>query len=263
MMRGLPEKKPIAGVRHTIAVASGKGGVGKSTMAVNLAIALSLLGKRVGLLDADIYGPSLPTMMNLRGPPEADFDKKMLRPLVNYGISCMSMGFLLDEGSAVVWRGLMIMKALEQLIRQVDWSGNDILVIDMPPGTGDTQLTITQQIPLAGAVIVSTPQDIALLDAKKGIDMFNKVQVPILGLIQNMSMFECPNCHHQTHIFGEGGVKDTAVRLGVPFLGDVPLHREIMEGADKGRPVTVTDPHSKYAQTFMDIGKVLLERLDY
>ncbi|KAJ3342267.1 hypothetical protein HDU93_002740 [Gonapodya sp. JEL0774] len=283
MMRGLPEKKPIDGVRHTIAVASGKGGVGKSTLAVNLAIALSLLGKRVGLLDADIYGPSLPMMMNLRGKPEVDREKKMLRPMVNYGISCMSMGFLLEEGSAVVWRGLMIMKALEQLIRQVDWSGHDVLVIDMPPGTGDTQLTITQQIPLTGAVIVSTPQDIALLDAKKGVDMFQKVDVPvrpfwfdtilptswksdecsqILGLVQNMSVFECPNCHHSTHIFGDGGVEQVAAQLGVPLLGDVPIRREIMVGADEGRPVTLANSDTPYGKAFLDIGKRVLQRIE-
>ncbi|XP_035183631.1 iron-sulfur protein NUBPL isoform X2 [Oxyura jamaicensis] len=220
LSRGLPKQKPIEGVKQVLVVASGKGGVGKSTAAVNIALALAANDstKEVGLLDADIYGPSIPKMMNLKGNPELT-PKNLMRPLKNYGIACMSMGFLIDETAPVVWRGLMVMSAVEKLLRQVDWGRLDYLVIDMPPGTGDVQLSVSQNIPVAGAVIISTPQDVALLDARKGAEMFRKVRVPVLGLVQNMSVFQCPKCKHETHIFGADGVRDLAKTLGLDVLG--------------------------------------------
>nr|XP_015206085.1 PREDICTED: iron-sulfur protein NUBPL isoform X2 [Lepisosteus oculatus] len=221
MARGLPRQRPIPGVKQVIVVASGKGGVGKSTTAVNLALGLAAndLEKSVGLLDADVYGPSIPKLMNLRGNPELT-DKNLMRPLVNFGIPCMSMGFLVEDTAPVVWRGLMVMSAIEKLLRQVDWGTLDYLVVDMPPGTGDVQLSVTQNIPIAGAVVVSTPQDLALLDARRGAEMFRKVNVPVLGLIQNMSVFQCPKCQHQSHIFGADGARELAESLGVEVLGD-------------------------------------------
>nr|XP_023646719.1 iron-sulfur protein NUBPL isoform X4 [Paramormyrops kingsleyae] len=243
--RGLPKLKPVAGVKQTIVVASGKGGVGKSTTAVNLALGLVVNdpSKKVGILDADVYGPSVPKLMNLKGSPELT-ENNLMRPLVNFGIPCMSMGFLVDETAPIVWRGLMVMSAIEKLLRQVHWGNLDYLVIDMPPGTGDVQLSITQNIPIAGAVIVSTPQDIALLDARRGAEMFRKVNVPVLGLVQNMSVFQCPKCLHQTHIFGEDGVKELASTLGVEVLGDIPLHINIMKMSDLGQPVVLSSPDS-------------------
>ncbi|XP_067390443.1 iron-sulfur cluster transfer protein NUBPL isoform X3 [Emydura macquarii macquarii] len=220
MSRGLPKQKPIEGVKQVLVFASGKGGVGKSSTAVNIALALAANDstKAVGLLDADVYGPSIPKMMNLKGNPELS-PKNLMRPLKNYGIACMSMGFLVEETAPVVWRGLMVMSAIEKLLRQVDWGQLDYLVIDMPPGTGDVQLSVSQNIPVTGAVIVSTPQDIALLDARKGAEMFRKVHVPVLGLVQNMSVFQCPKCKHETHIFGADGVRDLAETLGLDVLG--------------------------------------------
>ncbi|KAG7510083.1 iron-sulfur protein NUBPL [Solea senegalensis] len=245
MAKGLPRQKPITGVKQVIVVASGKGGVGKSTTAVNLALALMAndSSKSVGLLDADVYGPSIPKLMNLKGNPELS-DNNLMIPLTNYGVPCMSMGFLVDDAAPIVWRGLMVMSAMEKLLRQVDWGSLDYLVIDMPPGTGDVQLSITQNIPVAGAVIVSTPQDIALLDARRGAEMFKKVNVPILGLVQNMSVFHCPKCQHQTHIFGSDGARQLAHTLGEEFLGDVPLHLNIRESSDRGQPVVVSCPQS-------------------
>ncbi|KAJ0063180.1 hypothetical protein NL108_013363, partial [Boleophthalmus pectinirostris] len=245
MARGLPKQKPISGVKQIILVASGKGGVGKSTTAVNLALGLSAndSSKSVGLLDADVYGPSIPKLMNLKGSPDLT-DNNLMIPLMNYGIPCMSMGFLVDEMAPIVWRGLMVMSAIEKLLRQVDWGELDFLVVDMPPGTGDVQLSISQNVPVAGAVIVSTPQDIALLDARRGAEMFNKVHVPVIGLVQNMSVFQCPNCLHQTHIFGSDGAKNLALSMGVHFLGDVPLHLSIRETSDSGKPVVVSAPDS-------------------
>ncbi|XP_025058242.1 iron-sulfur protein NUBPL isoform X2 [Alligator sinensis] len=220
MSRGLPKQKPIEGVKQVLVLASGKGGVGKSTTAVNIALALAANDstKSVGLLDADVYGPSIPRMMHLKGNPELT-SQNLMRPLKNYGIECMSMGFLVEETAPVVWRGLMVMSAIEKLLRQVEWGQLDYLVIDMPPGTGDVQLSVSQNIPIAGAVIVSTPQDIALLDARKGAEMFRKVHVPVLGLVQNMSVFQCPKCKHETHIFGTDGVRDLAKTLGLDVLG--------------------------------------------
>ncbi|XP_042297035.1 iron-sulfur protein NUBPL isoform X3 [Sceloporus undulatus] len=245
MARGLPKQTPIEGVKQVLVVASGKGGVGKSTTAVNIALALAANDstKAVGLLDADVYGPSIPKMMNLKGSPEVT-PKNLMRPLVNYGIACMSMGFLIEETAPIVWRGLMVMSAIEKLLRQVDWNHLDYLVIDMPPGTGDVQLSVSQNIPVAGAVIVSTPQDIALLDARRGTEMFRKVNVPVLGLVQNMSIFQCPKCKHETHIFGADGVKNLASDLGLDILGDVPLHVHIRETSDAGKPIVVSQPQS-------------------
>ncbi|XP_072344483.1 iron-sulfur cluster transfer protein NUBPL isoform X2 [Scyliorhinus torazame] len=219
MARGLPKQKVIPGVKQVIVVASGKGGVGKSTTAVNLALGLAADNLVVGLLDADVYGPSIPRMMNLRGNPELT-DSNLMRPLVNFGIVCMSMGFLVEEAAPIVWRGLMVMSAIEKLVRQVDWGHLDYLVIDLPPGTGDVQLSISQNVPISGAVIVSTPQDIALLDAQRAAEMFRKVNVPVLGIVQNMSVFQCPKCKYETHIFGADGAKVLATQLGLDVLGE-------------------------------------------
>ncbi|XP_052594464.1 iron-sulfur protein NUBPL isoform X2 [Peromyscus californicus insignis] len=246
MSRGLPKQKPIEGVREVIVVASGKGGVGKSTTAVNLALALAAndSSKAVGLLDVDVYGPSIPKMMNLKGNPELS-PNNLMRPLLNYGIACMSMGFLVEETAPLVWRGLMVMSAIEKLLRQVDWGQLDYLVVDMPPGTGDVQLSVSQNIPISGAVIVSTPQDIALMDARKGAEMFRKVHVPVLGLVQNMSVFQCPKCKHKTHIFGADGARKLAQTLDLDVLGDVPLHLSIREASDMGQPVVFAHPESE------------------
>ncbi|KAG5857474.1 hypothetical protein ANANG_G00019840 [Anguilla anguilla] len=262
MARGLPKQKPVAGVKQVIVVASGKGGVGKSTTAVNLALGISANDqtKSVGLLDADVFGPSIPKLMNLKGNPELT-EKNLMRPLMNFGIPCMSMGFLVEETAPIVWRGLMVMSAIEKLLRQVDWGHLDYLVVDMPPGTGDVQLTITQNIPVAGAVIVSTPQDIALLDARRGAEMFRKVNVPVLGLVQNMSVFQCPNCQHQTHIFGEDGARELARTLGVDVLGDVPLHLNIREMSDRGQPVVVSSPDSPEAEAYRKVASAVVQRL--
>ncbi|KAF7252036.1 Iron-sulfur protein NUBPL [Varanus komodoensis] len=262
MARGLPKQKPIEGVKDVLVIASGKGGVGKSTTAVNVALALAANDstKVVGLLDADVYGPSIPKMMNLKGSPEVT-PKNLMRPLVNYGITCMSMGFLVEETAPIVWRGLMVMSAIEKLLRQVDWQQLDYLVIDMPPGTGDVQLSISQNIPIAGAVIVSTPQDIALLDAHKGAEMFRKVNVPVLGLVQNMSVFQCPKCKHETHIFGADGVRNLASNLGLDVLGDIPLHIQIRETSDAGKPVVVAEPESDVAQAYLKIAAEIVKRL--
>uniref|UniRef100_A0A671VZ46 Iron-sulfur cluster transfer protein NUBPL n=1 Tax=Sparus aurata TaxID=8175 RepID=A0A671VZ46_SPAAU len=263
MAKGLPKQKPITGVKQVIVVASGKGGVGKSTTAVNLALGLMINNpsKSVGLLDADVYGPSIPKLMNLKGNPELS-DNNLMIPLTNYGIPCMSMGFLVDDVAPIVWRGLMVMSAIEKLLRQVDWGSLDYLVVDMPPGTGDVQLSISQNIPVAGAVIVSTPQDIALLDARRGAEMFKKVHVPVLGLVQNMSVFQCPNCNHQTHIFGSDGARQLADTLGVQFLGDVPLHLNIREMSDRGKPVVVSSPDSPEAEAYRKVASAVVRRLE-
>lgn len=244
-MPPVPKKFPIAGVDKVILVASGKGGVGKSTTAVNLAIALR--GKEhkhsVGLLDADVYGPSLPTMMNLDDSPELN-DQDIMLPLINYGVKCMSMGFLVNKDSPIVWRGLMVMSAVQQLTRKVRWGPLDYLVIDMPPGTGDTQLSISQNIHVDGAVIVSTPQDISLIDARKGAEMFRKVNIPVLGIVQNMSMFSCPNCGHEEDIFGSDGAHDLAATLSLPILADIPINKAIRQCADLGTPIVISQPDS-------------------
>ncbi len=247
---GTPELLP--NVKSIVAVASGKGGVGKSTTAVNLALGLSIAGHRVGLLDADIYGPSMPRMMGITGQP-ASSDGTNLDPLENYGIKVMSMGFLVDEDTPMIWRGPMVQSALEQMMRDVNWGDLDAMIIDMPPGTGDAQLTMAQKVPLTGAVIVSTPQDIALLDARRGLNMFRKVDVPVLGLIENMSYFTCPHCGERSDIFSHGGAKAEAERLGMEFLGEIPLHMSIRETSDGGNPIVVSDPQSEHAKAYCAI----------
>ncbi len=239
-----------------VAVASGKGGVGKSTTAVNLALALAKLGHRVGLLDADIYGPSMRRLLGITGQPGSS-DGVKLDPMEKYGIKAMSMAFLVEEDTPIVWRGPMVQSALEQMMRDVGWGPLDIMIVDMPPGTGDTQLTMAQKVPLAGAVIVSTPQDIALIDARKGLNMFRKVDVPVLGLIENMSYFCCPNCGHRTEIFGHGGARREAERLGMDFLGEIPLDIAIRETSDEGRPIVAADPEGEHARAFLSIAEKL------
>ncbi|KAL8604202.1 hypothetical protein ACOMHN_014770 [Nucella lapillus] len=259
--RGLPKQRPIEGVEHIICVASGKGGVGKSTTAVNLALAMSAVDPKleVGILDADIYGPSIPKLMNLYGEPALNKDNKMM-PLVNYGIKCMSMGFLVGD-SAIVWRGLMVMSALEKLFRQVSWSPLDFLIVDMPPGTGDVQLSIAQNLPVTGAVLVTTPQDIALADVRRGASVFRKVKTPVLGVVENMSVYMCPNCGHTHHIFGHSGAKKLANELGVDILGEVPLDGLICELSDAGLPIVVAQPKSPQAAVFKSIASKLLQKV--
>ncbi|WP_026873531.1 iron-sulfur cluster carrier protein ApbC [Inquilinus limosus] len=253
-------KLPVAGVGAIIAVASGKGGVGKSTTAVNLALGLAANGLKVGLLDADIYGPSMPRMTGITGKPSSP-DGKSLDPKENYGLKVMSIGFLIDEETPMIWRGPMVQSALSQMLRDVNWGTLDVLVVDMPPGTGDAQLTMAQQVPLAGAVIVSTPQDIALLDARKGLNMFRKVDVPVLGIIENMSYFCCPNCGHRTDIFSHGGARAEAEKLGCDFLGEIPLDVTIRETSDSGRPIVVSAPDSPHAEAYRAIAARVWEKL--
>jgi ATP-binding protein involved in chromosome partitioning len=259
---GTPARQPetgtrrggLPGVTHIIAVASGKGGVGKSTTAANLALALKGLGLAVGMLDADIYGPSMPKLLGIRRRPEVATGR-MLRPLDGFGLKVMSIGFLVAEDTPMIWRGPMVMSAITQMLREVEWGALDCLVVDMPPGTGDAQLTIAQQVPLAGAVIVSTPQDLALIDARRGIAMFERVDVPCLGIVENMSYFLCPSCGSRSEIFGHGGGRTEAQRLGVPFLGEVPLHMTIRETSDSGRPVVVSAPDGPHAAVYRAIAE--------
>ena len=249
-----PRAIGVPGVKHIIAVASGKGGVGKSTVAVNLALGLVKLGLKVGILDADIYGPSMPKLLGINRRPElAAPNTKTLKPLERHGLKAMSMGFMVDEDTPMVWRGPMVMGALTQMLREVAWGDLDILVVDMPPGTGDVQLTISQQTPLAGAVVVSTPQDLALADARKGLAMFRKVEVPIFGIIENMSYFICGKCDERHEIFGHGGAKAEAKRLGVPFLGEIPLEAALRKHSDEGEPIVVSAPDSTSAKAFCAI----------
>jgi ATP-binding protein involved in chromosome partitioning len=239
-------------VKAIVAVASGKGGVGKSTTAVNLALAAAANGLKTGLFDADIFGPSVPRMMGLSGKPDT-IDGRLLKPMENYGVTCMSIGFLVDEERPVVWRGPMVMRALEDMMREVAWGPLDLMIVDMPPGTGDTQLTMSQRVPMAGAVIVSTPQDIALADARKGLNMFRLVNVPVLGLIENMSYFNCPHCGERTDIFSHGGARREADRLGMTFLGEIPLDVKIRETSDSGHPIVVAEPDSPHAESYRQI----------
>jgi len=250
----------VPGVTSIIAVASGKGGVGKSTTAVNLALGLRDLGMKVGILDADIYGPSLPKLLAIREKPQT-IGGTRLKPIERYGLTVMSIGFLIDEETPMIWRGPMVMSALTQMLREVEWGTLDIMVVDMPPGTGDAQLTMAQQVPLKGAVIVSTPQDLALIDARRGIAMFKRVNVPVLGIVENMSTFICPNCGTRHDIFGHGGARREAERLGVPFLGEVPLEMSIRETSDAGLPIVATQPDSASAAAYRAIAAKVRDQL--
>ena len=250
----LPKAAGIPGVKQIIAVASGKGGVGKSTTTANLAVGLATLGLRVGVLDADIYGPSVPKIFGITGKPRL-VSGRTLAPMEAYGLKVMSIGFLIDEETPMIWRGPMVISAITQMLREVAWGELDVLVVDMPPGTGDAQLTMAQQTPLAGAVIVSTPQDLALLDARRGVAMFKKVEVPILGIVENMSYFICPECGHRSDIFAHGGARHEADRLGVPFLGEIPLAMPIRETSDGGRPIVASDPDSAHAKAYVALAR--------
>jgi len=250
----------VPGVESIIAVASGKGGVGKSTTAVNLALGLSALGLKVGMLDADIYGPSLPKLLAIRERPQMVGGTR-LKPIARYGLSVMSIGFLIDEETPMIWRGPMVISALTQMLREVEWGALDVMVVDMPPGTGDAQLTMAQQVPLKGAVIVSTPQDLALIDARRGVAMFRRVNVPVLGVIENMSYFLCPQCGTRSDIFSHGGARHEAARLGVLFLGEVPLHMAIREKSDAGLPVVATEPDGPHAAVYRDIAVKVRDQL--
>jgi ATP-binding protein involved in chromosome partitioning len=253
-------KPGLPGIRSVVAVASGKGGVGKSTTSVNLALALARLGQRVGLLDADIYGPSQPRMLGITGKPRSP-DGKRLLPMENYGVRVMSMGFLVDEDAPMIWRGPMVQSAIQQMLGDVEWGELDFLVVDLPPGTGDAQLTMAQRVPLAGAVIVSTPQDIALLDARKALNMFRKVDVPVLGIIENMSYFVCPHCGGRAEIFSHGGARRTAEKFGVDFLGEIPLDLTIREETDAGRPPVVSHPDGPQARPYLEVAAAVIAKL--
>jgi ATP-binding protein involved in chromosome partitioning len=256
----MAKQAEIPGVAAVIAVASGKGGVGKSTTALNLALGLRDLGLRVGLLDADIYGPSVPRLTGLRGKPQLNDERKMI-PLQRFGLSIMSIGFLVEEETAMIWRGPMVMSAVTQMLRDVAWGALDVLVVDMPPGTGDAQLTLAQNVPLKGAIIISTPQDLSLIDARRGLAMFTKVNVPVLGIIENMSYFQCPHCGTQSDIFGHGGARHEAERLGVPFLGEIPLHISIRTTSDSGTPVVESEPKGPYAAIYREIASKVRDQL--
>ena len=256
----MSKQSEIPGVAAVIAVASGKGGVGKSTTALNLALGLRDLGLRVGLLDADIYGPSVPRLTGIREKPQLNDDKKMI-PIVRFGLAIMSIGFLVEEDTAMIWRGPMVMSAITQMLRDVAWGTLDILVVDMPPGTGDAQLTLAQNVPLKGAVIISTPQDLSLIDARRGLAMFRKVNVPVLGIVENMSYFQCPHCGTRSDIFGHGGARHEAERLAVPFLGEIPLHMSIRATSDSGTPVVESEPDGPYAAIYRAIGAKVRDQL--
>jgi ATP-binding protein involved in chromosome partitioning len=256
----MSKQSEIPGVAAVIAVASGKGGVGKSTTALNLALGLRDLGLRVGLLDADIYGPSVPRLTGIREKPRLNDDKKMI-PIPRFGLAIMSIGFLVEEDTAMIWRGPMVMSAITQMLRDVAWGTLDILVVDMPPGTGDAQLTLAQNVPLKGAVIISTPQDLSLIDARRGLAMFKKVNVPVLGIVENMSYFQCPHCGTRSDIFGHGGARHEAERLAVPFLGEIPLHMSIRTTSDSGTPVVESEPDGPHAAIYRAIGAKVRDRL--
>lgn len=256
-------KSGIPGLRHIVAVASGKGGVGKSTMAVNLALALKANGLKVAVLDADVYGPSMPRLLGITGKPRAaDAEGKLMQPMEAFGLKVMSMGFLVPEDTPMIWRGPMVMSALMQMLRDVTWGEIDIMIVDMPPGTGDAQLTLAQQTPLSGAVIVSTPQDLALLDARKGLNMFRKVSVPVLGIIENMSYFICGKCGERHEIFGHGGAREEARRLAVPFLGEVPLDMEVRARSDAGEPIVAARPEGAHADIFRQIAREVWSQIE-
>ncbi|MGI9484256.1 MAG: iron-sulfur cluster carrier protein ApbC [Hyphomicrobiales bacterium] len=256
-----PKASGVPGVRHIIAVASGKGGVGKSTTACNLALGLAANGAKVGILDADIYGPSMPRLLGITGRPQVAGGRN-LQPMEGFGLKVMSMGFLVEEDTPMIWRGPMVISAITQMLREVEWGELDFMVVDMPPGTGDAQLTMAQQVPLAGAVIVSTPQDLALIDARKGLNMFRRVDVPVLGIVENMSFFACPKCGERSDIFGHGGARDEADKMGVPFLGEVPLDMLVRERSDSGQPVVATAPDTNHAAIYRDIAAKVLEEVE-
>jgi len=255
-------KQPIKGIKNIIAVASGKGGVGKSTTAVNLAVAMAQAGHQVGLLDADIYGPSMPNMLGLKGrKPEVDSASKILYPLENYGVKVMSIGFLVPDEQAMIWRGPMVAGALGQLLKDVAWGELDVLIIDMPPGTGDAQLTLSQTVPVTGAVVVTTPQDIALIDCKKGIQMFDKVHVPTLGIVENMSVFICPHCNGESHIFDQGGAETLGQQFKTEVIAKVPLNMSIRENGDAGTPIVAANPDSKEAAIYKDMAAKVMDKV--
>jgi ATP-binding protein involved in chromosome partitioning len=256
----MSKQSEIPGIAAVIAVASGKGGVGKSTTALNLALGLRDLGLRVGLLDADIYGPSVPRLTGIREKPQLNDDRKMI-PIARFGLSIMSIGFLVEEDTAMIWRGPMVMSAITQMLRDVAWGTLDVLVVDMPPGTGDAQLTLAQNVPLKGAIIISTPQDLSLIDARRGLAMFRKVNVPVLGIVENMSYFQCPHCGTRSDIFGHGGARQEAERLGVPFLGEIPLHMSIRATSDSGKPVVDSEPDGPHAAIYREIGAKVRDQL--
>jgi ATP-binding protein involved in chromosome partitioning len=256
----MSKQSEIPGIAAVIAVASGKGGVGKSTTALNLALGLRDLGLRVGLLDADIYGPSVPRLTGIREKPQLNADRKMI-PIARFGLAIMSIGFLVEEDTAMIWRGPMVMSAITQMLRDVAWGTLDILVVDMPPGTGDAQLTLAQNVPLKGAIIISTPQDLSLIDARRGLAMFRKVNVPVLGIVENMSYFQCPHCGTRSDIFGHGGARIEAERLAVPFLGEIPLHMSIRATSDSGTPLVESEPDGPHAAIYRAIGAKVRDQL--
>jgi ATP-binding protein involved in chromosome partitioning len=256
------QKGMLEGVRYKIAVASGKGGVGKSTVSTNLSLSLVALGYTVGLLDADIYGPSQQMMLGIEGRPQIDDRDEKIMPMENHGVKTMSLGLITDPDTPVIWRGPMVMKALDQFLTDVKWGTLDFMIIDLPPGTGDAQLTLTQKVPLTGAVVVTTPQDVALIDARKGLAMFRKVNVPVLGIVENMSYFICRHCGQREEIFGHGGGRKTAEMLGVPFLGEVPIDPKVVIGGDTGEPIVVMDPQSAAAQAFTSIAAKVVEQIE-
>ncbi|PLW76774.1 iron-sulfur cluster carrier protein ApbC [Cohaesibacter celericrescens] len=259
-----PAKLDVKGVKHIVAVSSAKGGVGKSTTAVNLALALKANGLKVGILDADIYGPSIPRLLNIKEKPTTVEGTRILQPIMAYGIAAMSIGLLVEEDAPMIWRGPMVVSALTQMLRDVAWNMEgdlDVLVVDMPPGTGDIQLTMAQQVPLSGSVIVSTPQDLALLDARKGIAMFKKVSIPILGIVENMSYFLCPSCGEKHDIFGHGGARETAEKIGIPFLGEIPLYMDIRERSDSGCPIVATEPDDPHSAIYLQLAKDVAQGL--
>ncbi|KAL0487467.1 Nubpl [Acrasis kona] len=258
----LPKQKPLPGIKHVVVVASGKGGVGKSTVATNLALAFSKMNKSVGILDADIYGPSIHRMMNVPGRPEVNDETNKMIPKSNYGVKVLSMGNLIEEDAPTIWRGPLVMGALDQLLRQVEWGELDILVMDFPPGTGDVQLSTAQNVSVSGAVVVSTPQDIALIDARRGTNMFRKVGIDVLGVVENMSYHICTNCGNTSHIFGHGGARETAKEMELDFLGEIPLNAMIRENSDKGTPPVMVDPNNVCVVPFLEIAQKILQKLD-
>jgi len=260
-MGGQAPSQMLPGVKYKVAVASGKGGVGKSTVSTNLALALRKLGFTVGLLDADIYGPSQQMMLGIQGQPQIDEKDEKIKPMENHGIKTMSLGLITSPDEPVIWRGPMVMKALDQFLTDVKWGELDFMIIDLPPGTGDAQLTITQKVPLSGAVVVTTPQDVALIDARKGLAMFRKVNVPVLGIVENMSYFICRHCGEREEIFGHGGGKKTAEMLGVPFLGEVPIDPRVVVGGDSGQPIVVTEPDSPAALAFTELARQVVQQV--